>query len=162
MFQSDETKMEDEKLDINDIIVRYVGGFGKYQKVICFMLGMWGFTGSLYAYDILFTAAIPDHWCTPPDLNGTKFFDLNQESHKILTVPRKAENGKLVFQKCHLFSVNFSNPALDYHDIANASQHSIPTKKCNKWTYDHSIFESTAVTEVLNWIEFFFFFFFHI
>ena len=142
--------MDEERIDINDIIVKYVGSFGKYQKVICFMLGMLAFIISFYAYDIVFTAAIPEHWCTPPNLNGTKFFDLNQESHKILTIPRKKENGKLVFDSCHLFVVNFSNPVLDYHDVANASQHSIPRKKCSKWSYDHSTFKTTAVTEVLN------------
>lgn len=140
--------MEEEKVDIDDIIVKYVGGFGRYQRVICFLLGMLGFFLSFYADDIIFSSAIPKHWCTAPNLRGTKFFDLNQEALKRLTIPRKIENGRVVYSSCYLFNVNFSNPALDYHHIANASLHTIPTRKCNNWTYDRSTFESTAVTEV--------------
>lgn len=135
-------------MDINDVIVKYVGGFGRYQKAVCFLLGMLGFFLAFYAYDIVFAAAIPDHWCSAPDLTNTKFYNLSDDEIKMLTVPREEKDGELVFSSCQMYSVNFSDLDLEYHHLANSSNGEFPIKKCQKWTYDLSTFETTAVTEV--------------
>ena len=129
-------------MDVNDVLVKYVGSFGRYQKWTCFMLGMLGLIISFYAYDIVFAAAIPDHWCTPPDLNSTEFSDLLDEEVKKLTIPKVEKNGGLVYSSCLLYEDV-------YYDEANVSSEERKTRKCNKWTYDRSLYKTTAVTEVI-------------
>ncbi len=138
-------------MDVGDVIVTYVGSFGKYQKWNCFLLGIVGFFLSWYSLDLIFVVASPKHWCTPPDLNGTKFEDLNYEAKKIITVPKEESDDRYrEYSWCRLYDLNFSDPEIDisYHDDGQSLHPSVPTKKCNKWTYDHSAFETTAVTEV--------------
>ena len=124
-------------MDVNDVLVRYVGSFGRYQKWQCFLLGMLGFIIGFYAYDIVFAAAIPDHWCTIPDLNTT---DLSSEEIKKLAIPKEEKNGELVFSSCLLY---------DDVGIKNGSNEDRKTTKCSKWTYDESLYKSTIVTEVI-------------
>ena len=125
-------------MDVNDVLVKYVGGFGRYQKWNCLMLGMFGFLGSFFAYEIIFAAAIPDHWCTLPDLN-TQSSNFSVGELMELLIPKEEKNGELVHSSCLL-----------YDDIWNGtvSSEERKTKKCSKWTYDRSVYESTAVTEV--------------
>ena len=125
-------------MDLNDVLVKYVGSFGRYQKWNCLMLGMLGFVGSFFAYEIVFAAAIPDHWCALSELN-TQSSNSSVEELKELLIPKEEKNGELVFSSC-----------LAYDDIWNGtiSNDERKTKKCSKWTYDQSVYESTAVTEV--------------
>lgn len=124
-------------MDVNDVLVKYVGSFGRYQKWQCFLLGMLGFIIDFYAYDIVFAAAIPDHWCTIPYLNTT---DLSSEEIKKLAIPKEEKNGDLVFSSCLLY---------DADRIKNGSNEDRKTKKCSRWTYDESVYKSTIVTEVI-------------
>ena len=124
-------------MDVNDVLVKYVGSFGRYQKWQCFLLGMLGFIIGFYAYDIVFAAAIPGHWCTIPDLNTT---DLSSEEIKKLAIPKEEKNGDLVFSSCLLY---------DADRIKNGSNEDRKTKKCSRWTYDESVYKSTIVTEVI-------------
>ena len=107
-------------MDVNDDLVKYVGSFGRYQKWQCFLLGMLGFIIGFYAYDIVFAAAIPDHWCTIPDLNTT---DLSSEEIKKLAIPKEEKNGDLVFSSCLLY---------DADRIKNGSNEDRKTKKCSR------------------------------
>ena len=122
------------------MLVKYVGSFGRYQKWQCFMLGMLGFIIGFYAYDIVFAAAIPHHWCTIPDFNTTDSAHLSGEELKELFIPKEEKNGELVLSSCLL-----------YDDIGfkNGSNEDRKTKKCSKWTYDRSVYKSTIVTEVI-------------
>ena len=104
------------------------------------MLGMLGFIIGFYAYDIVFAAAIPDHWCTIPHSNTTDTAHLSSEELKELFIPKEKKNGELVLSSCLLY---------DDIGIRNGSNENRETKKCSKWTYDRSVYTSTIVTEVI-------------
>ncbi len=140
-------------MDIQTVIVEHVGSFERYQKLNCLLLGMAGFFLSWYSFDIVFAAATPEHWCTPPDLSGTKFEDLNYEAKKVITIPIvKGE-----YTSCTVYDLNFSDPQVDitYHNDGKPMHPWLPKKKCQEWTYDRSTFETTAVTEVRKTGSFF-------
>ena len=86
----------------------------------------------------VFAAAIPDHWCALSELN-TQSSNSSVEELKELLIPKEEKNGELVFSSC-----------LAYDDIWNGtiSNDERKAKKCSKWTYDQSVYKSTAVTEV--------------
>ena len=126
-------------MDVNQVLVKYVGSFGRYQKWKCFLLGMLGFVISFYSYEIVFTAAIPDHWCTLPQLNTNQSSNLTIEKQKEFYLPKEERNGELVYSSCLMY---------DDTVIINGSDNLRKTKKCSKWTYDQSVFRSTIVSEV--------------
>lgn len=54
-----------------DMILPDIGEFGRYQKlVLCFVLLPGMFPCGFHAYNQLFMAGIPDHWCKIPELKG--------------------------------------------------------------------------------------------
>ena len=131
-------------MDVNEVLVKHVGSFGRYQKWNCFLLGMLGFVVSFYSYEIVFTAAIPDHWCSLPEINNTQRSNLTIEEQKELLIPKEEKNGEVVYSSCHVY---------EYNVVENGSDQVRKKEKCSKWTYDQTIFQSTIVSEVCNGVD---------
>lgn len=55
-------------MDVDDILLM-VGDFGKYQKLILWLVLLPGVIPcGFHAYNQIFMASIPDHWCYVPEL----------------------------------------------------------------------------------------------
>ncbi|CAH0388325.1 unnamed protein product [Bemisia tabaci] len=120
-----------------DNLLPDVGEYGTYQKrLLWFVLLPCVLPCGFHAYNQLFMAASPQHWCYVPEL---KHLDIKEA--KQLSIP-KSNNGKL--SQCLMYDRN-------YTAIASFPNESVPLGKavpCKYgWTFDHSEYKETIVTE---------------
>ncbi|XP_022106159.1 organic cation transporter protein-like [Acanthaster planci] len=141
-----------------DNILTHIGAFGRYQKIICPLLGLVGITFAFHAIAQVFLAAETDHWCavtadqslncTGLDLE-TAVECLNQQ--KELTIPFTVDKeGQVVYSKCERYveawdgelERNGTNGTLQRDEASNET---IP---CDRgWEYDRSQYHSTIIQD---------------
>lgn len=86
-------------MDLDDILPQ-IGEFGKYQKLMLWLICLPAcFPCGFGAFNQLFMAETPNHWCRVPALSN-----LTIEARKRLAIPQ--ENG--TFAKCARYSLNYS------------------------------------------------------
>uniref|UniRef100_A0AAR5P5L2 Major facilitator superfamily (MFS) profile domain-containing protein n=4 Tax=Dendroctonus ponderosae TaxID=77166 RepID=A0AAR5P5L2_DENPD len=86
-------------MDLDDILPQ-IGEFGKYQKLMLWLICLPAcFPCGFGAFNQLFMADIPNHWCRVPALSN-----LTVEARKRLAIPQ--ENG--TFAKCARYALNYS------------------------------------------------------
>lgn len=121
-------------MDFEDIL-KDVGGFGLYQKILVIVFLIPSFIViPWFSMNLIFMSNTPDHWCYVPEVFRS---NLSLELQKQLVRP-------LHDSSCSMHDVNYSeiiqsgNLTVDY---------SWPTKACgNGWVYDKEDYDATAVT----------------
>ncbi|XP_060667068.1 carcinine transporter [Drosophila nasuta] len=142
----------DEAFDLDDLLP-IIGEFGKYQKLLVFGICLpacipCGFC----AFNQLFMADTPDdYWCRVPQLQH-----LDLEHRKMLAIPQEQDNDDLVYSKCFMYGVNWTQllDTLDTGDIngnltnLQLNNGSWPLVKCSQgWEYNTSRIWSSIVID---------------
>ena len=136
-------------------IVQKLGGFGRYQRRMYFLLCLIAIPNAWHAIGSVFLAATTDHWCSVPSVPGFNCTDLDiecLEAKKNLTIPY--DNSEKAYYQCSRYNdsdidldVNVYSVALNDNDTGVTLQKR--TVGCdNGWEYDHSQFKSTTVQTV--------------
>ncbi|XP_069134928.1 organic cation transporter protein-like [Argopecten irradians] len=120
-----------------DDILKTIGEFGKYQKILYFLLCMCSISAALHMVISVFLMGTPTHRCAIPGYaNDT--FAIQSPFHRALInrliPPSKDET--LDYAKCEL-----------YDRTLDGDDNSTHLKACSKWVYDQSIFINTFVSE---------------
>lgn len=121
-----------------DEVIPHLGGFGKYQKRIYFLVCLPAISCALHKLAGVFLLAKPDHRCQLPFENSTTDYAMS-DLYRNLSYP--FDDLTSSWSSCKYLDANFSNPNF------NTSSPVKTSVACDKWVYDHSRFESSAVIE---------------
>ncbi|EDW10400.1 beta-alanine transporter [Drosophila mojavensis] len=138
-----------------DEVLKEVGAFGLYQKIIiCSVLLPAALPCAFHAYSQLFIAATPKHWCRIPELEPWTQDYL--QLVKNLSIPRDKHGA---YAECSMFVRNYSEIVryLEYRTpyelqreqssrLLKVDQESIVACQ-HGWHYDRSMYPSTVVQE---------------
>ncbi|CAG7822993.1 unnamed protein product [Allacma fusca] len=136
-----------------DTILEDVDSFGTYQRLMLAFVLLPGFVPcGFHAYNQLFMAASPDHWCKNPAFDNTS---LSMDHIKNFSIPLEIRDGRLVFSQCYMYDIDITQLITDpdilikmYDDVGGLNS-SYPIVPCKYgWHYDLSTYSSTVVTEV--------------
>lgn len=129
-----------------DAILLAIGDFGRYQRILFYLICIpASFPPAFLAFNHLFLSAVPDHWCSVPELTNT---NLSVSEKRHLSIPLESSG---LYSHCEVYSANWSNVLGDYEKsqqwppLPNTSWHKIPCR--HGWEYDTSLYDSTLVTE---------------
>lgn len=129
------------KLEVDEALKKHIGGFGRYQIGLIFLL-IWGsFFDAWQIMPPVFTAYEPDHWCKTPVAN---FTHCTHEQQMAFSIPKKDNK----YDSCYMFSHNYS--IISEEDVCNGINvtEDYPTKDCTSWTYEDTYFKRSIVTDV--------------
>ncbi|XP_075225827.1 beta-alanine transporter [Lycorma delicatula] len=124
-----------------DAVLPEVGEFGLYQQLLLYLVLLpcvlpCGF----HAYNQLFMAARPDHWCRVPHLEI-----LEPDIARNLSIPVEWREGVAVYSQCLMYDRNYSSVVglQEFEPPDNAS-----ISPCQHgWSFDYSRYAATIVTE---------------
>ncbi|XP_056635581.1 carcinine transporter [Diorhabda sublineata] len=143
VYEKDEIYKEtkDDGMDMDDLLPQ-VGEFGRYQKLMLWCVCLPAcFPCGFGAFNQLFMADIPDHWCKVP---GLSFLDENER--KNLSIPYDNNT----FSKCERYAVNWT----EFSEITSENSEfftvntSWPKEKCvDGWVYDKTEVVSSIVID---------------
>lgn len=135
-----------KKMEFENVL-GYVGGFGRYQRVLYCLLGFTSFIGPFLHLGIVFVAGGADHWCASPRLDG---HNISLSERKNLTLPIEIQNGELKYSQCELYDRNYSNfDDTLLGDMLQQNNSHLKKISCpNDWEYDHSQYTRTIVMKV--------------
>lgn len=125
-----------------DDILPQVGEFGTYQKLMLWLVCLPAcFPCGFGAFNQLFMANVPDHWCKVPSLLNLSF-----DEQRNLSIP--FNNG--TYDRCRRYSVNWTQILEDSGGtFDNLGNESWPTEYCKDgWVYDKTFVESSIVIDV--------------
>ncbi|CAB0018695.1 unnamed protein product [Nesidiocoris tenuis] len=136
----------EKPLDLDDLLP-HVGEFGRYQKCLLWLVCLpacipCGFC----AFNQLFMAESPDHWCRIPTLEQ---FISDPEARRAIGIPLQGESNS-TYEKCIRYAVNWteliqSNNISELSSVANSSW---PTEYCRDgWEFDLSDISSSIVID---------------
>ncbi|CAH1998605.1 unnamed protein product [Acanthoscelides obtectus] len=125
-----------------DEVLPCVGEYGKYQKLVLWFILLPGvFPCGFHAYNQLFMAATPDHWCHVPELGH-----MEKESARNLSIPLQTTlDGQLRFSKCNMYNISYENYTKASKNTVTAPNNA-PTSSCKNGWYFDGVYKST-VTE---------------
>ena len=120
----------------SDILFEHVGHFGVYQFFIFLMANFaWIFGSNTYNY----IAYRVIYWCDIPELAH-----LSHENQSMIASPI---DGDGEYDQCNIYDLDYS--ALTPEQIRNwaGAPDGTPTRKCQSWIYDDSVYTRTIVSE---------------
>lgn len=120
-----------------DDVITHLGDFGRYQRWIYFLICLPTITCAFHKLAGVFLLAKPDFRCVLPFENDTVKYDL-PESIMTMAYPKDAL-GK--WKTCEYFNANYSS------DYFNSSTPAPGTLTCDRFVYDDSRYDNSAVTE---------------
>lgn len=133
-----------------DDILKDVGEFGKYQKVVYFLLCLPSFATGLFMMHLVFVMETPNYRCKiadyPDDTFGVK--DPGHQRLVEMTIPRDSMGD---YEKCSFYSYqtnrtilmfNSSDPQENFTIGVNAT-----LQKCSEWVYEKSVFKETYTSK---------------
>ncbi|XP_051160206.1 carcinine transporter [Leptopilina boulardi] len=132
---------DDDAFDLDDLLP-VVGEFGRYQKQLLWLVCLpaclpCGFC----AFNQLFMANTPDHWCKVPGLE-----DLDPAKRRRLAIPTNQDDNA-TYSQCTRYDVNWTDPAVIAMDILTPNS-SWPVVPCDHgWEYDMSEVLSSIVID---------------
>ncbi|XP_076445199.1 organic cation transporter protein-like [Babylonia areolata] len=118
-----------------DEILRRVGEFGMYQKMIYLLLNLIGVTHGFRMLIAVFMLYTPKHRCSIPTYPNDTYKIQSQEHADLVArfIPNKTDDHDLgPYDLCHVYSGAGARNA---------------TVGCDRWVYDKSMFVNTAVME---------------
>lgn len=90
-----------------DDILPHVGSFGRFQKrIFVFSLPINVFLAVVY-FSQIYQTLTPEHWCAVPELSH-----LDPEVRRNLSIPLEVREGQLVYSRCSMFDINFTEVEL--------------------------------------------------
>ncbi|XP_019622568.1 PREDICTED: organic cation transporter protein-like [Branchiostoma belcheri] len=133
-----------------DLAMKYLGGFGPWQRRIFLLLCLPVGVGGFQVFAIVFLAVEPDFHCRVPQAS---FSGLNATPAELLnaTIPWELKDGEWRRSQCKRYSYNFPNAThnvtyrdfVEAHPVANRTQ-----IKCDRgYEHDTSEYKSTVVTD---------------
>lgn len=140
-FKKLKTGGQSEKsMDFDDLLP-HVGEFGRYQKLLIFLICLPAcIPCGFHAFNQLFMSPFPPHWCRVPELEEAGEF--TQEEIRNLTIP--VIQG--TFSQCSQYLVrNFTAVALSGQLKPDPSWPVVPCM--NGWHYDTSVIFSSIVID---------------
>ncbi|XP_016952858.1 organic cation transporter-like protein [Drosophila biarmipes] len=117
-----------------DEAISHVGDFGRYQKIIYFLICLTSIPVAFHKFAGVFLLAKPDFRCELPYENGSATYELPTHLWN-LSFPRG--------ERCAYYDVEYSEEYLN-GSIARSSNE---TKACSRYVYDQSKYLNSAVTE---------------
>ncbi|XP_052758953.1 beta-alanine transporter [Galleria mellonella] len=130
-----------------DAILEDVGGFGRYQKLVIYLILLPAVIPcGFHAYAQLFMSANVEHWCRVPELDHISDLGLV----KNLSIPMELRNGNTQYSECSMYKLNYSDILRNHESPTEAATKVTPkdTTSCkNGWSYDKSIYKNTIVSE---------------
>ncbi|XP_015608847.1 carcinine transporter isoform X1 [Cephus cinctus] len=130
-----------DSFDLDDLLP-IVGEFGRYQKQLLWFVCLpaclpCGFC----AFNQLFMADTPPHWCKVPGLEG-----LDPSGRRRLAIPNEDANG--TFSQCTRYDVDWTDPGMTTVDQPLEPNSSWPVVPCDHgWEYDMSEVVSSIVVD---------------
>ncbi|KAK7107668.1 hypothetical protein V1264_015554 [Littorina saxatilis] len=122
-----------------DAILRQIGEFGPYQKVIYVILNLLGVTHGIRMLMAVFLLYTPRHRCAIPTYpNDTYEVQSDYHGHLIQHyIPNNTKDGEdSPYDQCRIFNTNGSDDGMV-----------LAKTGCQNFVYDTSVFENTAVVE---------------
>ncbi|KAI8503342.1 hypothetical protein Bbelb_191630 [Branchiostoma belcheri] len=133
-----------------DLAMKYLGGFGPWQRRIFLLLCLPVAVGGLQVFAIVFLAFEPGFHCRVPQAS---FSGLNATPAELLnaTIPWELEDGEWRRSQCKRYSYNLPNAThnVTYRDFVEAHPAANRTQiKCDRgYEHDTSEYKSTVVTD---------------
>ncbi|CAG0912734.1 unnamed protein product [Notodromas monacha] len=148
-----------------DELLPHVGDFGRYQKLLIWLVCLPAcIPCGFHAFNQLFMADVPDHWCRVPELEVSRS-GLTDAVRKKLSIPieRKEASGDLVsdlwtqdddpndgtYSRCRMYDIDYNKLLrhVDFNNLTALPDASWPTIECSHgWIYDKSeIFSSIVI-----------------
>ncbi|XP_022920051.2 beta-alanine transporter [Onthophagus taurus] len=128
-------------MDLDDILPE-IGEYGRYQKSILWLVLLPGvFPCGFHAYNQLFMAATPEHWCKVPELK-----QIQSEESRNLSVPLELVNGVLKYSECKMYDRNYTDISLTIQDF-DYDNDTVQIDCKNGWIFDKSLYKQTVVME---------------
>ncbi|KAH3727401.1 hypothetical protein DPMN_053335 [Dreissena polymorpha] len=128
-----------------DDITIVLGEFGKYQKILYFLVCLPAISLGIQMLLPVFSLASPSYRCSLPG-SGTDSFAVRDIHHAIRinqSIPRKNQDRtSLVYESCEFYYTNENTTYNEFNVPINAS-----VVSCNSWVYDQSTFQKTVITE---------------
>ncbi|XP_075149164.1 organic cation transporter protein-like [Haematobia irritans] len=125
-----------------DEVLTHLGDFGRYQKIIYFLICLTSITCAFHKLAGVFLLAKPDFRCILPFENASEveYNDLRPELWP-LAYPKDILG--VEYQTCSYYDVNFS----DKHFNTSTAYTTNRTKECSHYVYDKTKYLNSAVTE---------------
>nr|CAD7440992.1 unnamed protein product [Timema bartmani] len=130
-------------MDLDDLLPQ-IGEFGRYQKLLLWLVCLpacvpCGFC----AFNQLFMADTPDHWCWVDDLA-----DLPAHTRQRLAIPAEIDSNS-TFNKCSRYAVNWTELLIHQDAEELTPNSSWPTEPCYQgWEYNTTLISSSIVIDV--------------
>ncbi|CAL8128169.1 unnamed protein product [Orchesella dallaii] len=128
-----------------------VGGNGIFQWRLLFIVSLQLIVLTWHHIGYAFLGSVPDHWCSIEELKDSNW---TLEQIKLISIPKKSsvENvNKMVFEQCQQYDWDYLNLLESSSSFEDAYSkidfEDAPTKSCERWDYDRSIYQSTVATE---------------
>ena len=138
-------------------ILTKIGGFGRYQRQVYFLLCLYAIPCAWHAIASVFIFATTDHWCSVSDVSGVNCAELSlsdaqcTELKKNLTIPYEIKDSQIVYAQCLRYESEAENLGVysvqssGFENVNNDSVWAGNTETCSQWEYDHTQYKSTAV-----------------
>ena len=88
----------------SDLIAETIGEFGRWQKLLAFLVGLYGMVAAIVSIDTVFIAALPASWCHVPRPPAAAH--LSPAQWRNLTVPWEMYQGKWRHHPCLVYGAN--------------------------------------------------------
>lgn len=133
-----------------DDILKDVGEFGKYQKVVYFLLCLPSFATGLFMMHLVFVMETPNYRCKiadyPDDTFGVK--DPGHQRLVEMTIPRDSMGD---YEKCSFYSYQTNRTILMFNSSDLQENFTIGVnatlQKCSEWVYEKSVFKETYTSK---------------
>ncbi|XP_044269761.1 beta-alanine transporter [Tribolium madens] len=128
-------------MDLDDVLPQ-VGEFGRYQKLVLWFILLPGvFPCGFHAYNQLFMAATPDHWCRIKELE-----EYDARLVRNISIPTVVLlDGQTRFSQCTMYDLNYTNSLEFYESVNYTNVRTVPCE--HGWVYDKEGHENTIITE---------------
>ena len=88
-------------MEFDELLTKHLGEFGRYQKIIFFLVSLTAIGTAFTNLGIIFVAGVPSHWCSVSELEE---HDLTEEQMKNLSIPlEKQDNGEEEYSSCKMY-----------------------------------------------------------
>ena len=132
-----------------DQVLERIGGFGKYQKFLLFLLGIAAIPVGAMTLGNVFISGLPHHSCYIPALANLS----THQQQRISSPPERSSGGEVQdgkYDVCHVYDVDYSSLDLTLNetDHAHVTLNATELRTCSAWVYDDSVFSYTIVKRV--------------
>ncbi|XP_070190975.1 organic cation transporter protein-like isoform X2 [Littorina saxatilis] len=138
-----------------DDVLREIGEFGWYQRRVYLLACLPIIFSSFETMSSVFILNIPAHRCAIPGYPHDHYHVTNETHAALLNQSIPSENGQ--WSKCNVYSDVIFDVRKNASDvtrmtsveegIGNVSYNRAAVSKCQRWVFDHSVFESTIATD---------------